>query len=463
MKKILSKNIKSKLALLLALLFVFSTSTVFANPMAAVTTTSTTSSEGEITFIGFSSLGMGGSAQGTELKLIIEPNNKFRLETTKPRGDGSYTITEENGTFKIVFVYSELVDDKTIEMIGTINTNDLSSDDVIIKIEDVMYNIVGMGLMKMGEVEFKKAPVVKEITTNITYKGKAAFGMQAGSFTAISLTIMPNNRFMVETTKPRGEGTYEIKASASGKHTITFVYDDKTSEDKILSMTGTVSDLDLSKENVAIEITNATYPLVGMSPLNLGYVKMMVPIDNPSAMLKPSIDTAIEQKLIPEALQNSYNISLTREEAAELIINLIEKIEGKTIDEYLAAKNLNIKEGKFEDCNNKAVYALEAMGIIKGMSDTSYAPHKLLTREQFAVILANTLKYYFNYSADDVEPVAMDAGSISTWAKQSVSTVLNLKINDIALMSLERGLFNPLNNISREQAYLIILNLSSYK
>jgi hypothetical protein len=464
MKKLLSikKNLKSKLALILVLVLVLSSTTVFANPMSTVTT-STKPSEDEITFIGHSSIGMGGSAQGTELKLVIEPDNKFRLETNKPRGNGSYTITEENGVNKIVFVYTDLVEDKAVEMNGTISTKDISSDDVIIKIENVIYNIVGMGLMKMGEVEFKKEPAIVEVTTNIMYKGKAAFGMQAGSFTAMNLTIMPNNRFMVETTKPRGEGSYEIKVNASGLNAIIFTYDDKTSDGNILTMTGTVSDVDLTKQNVAIEISNATYPLNGMKPLNLGYLKMMVPNDTPSAMLKPSIDKAIEKGIISETMQNSYNISLTREEAAELIINMIEKIEGKTIDEFLSAKSLVINEEKFEDCKNKAVHALEAMGVINGVSDTLFAPHKLVTKEQLAVIIAKTLKNYFNYTTDVNELAAMDAAKISTWAKQSVSTVLNLKIEDNALMSVERGLFNPLNHISREQAYLIILNLSNYK
>ena len=463
MKKFLF--IKSKLALMIVLILVLSTATVFANPMAA-TTTSTTPSEGEIVFTGHSALGMGGSTQGTDLKLVIEPNNKFRLETTKPRGAGSYTITNENGVNKIVLTYTDLVDGKALEMNGTINTTDLSKDDVIINIENVVYNITGMGVMKMGEVEFKKAtpaPVIPKVDTDITYKGKAAFGMQPGTYTAMTLTIMPNNRFKVETTKPRGEGSYEIITSANGLNTITFTYDDKTSEGTVLTMTGTISDADITKQNVAIEITNATYPLNGMKPLNLGYLKLMVPNETPSEMLKSSVEKAIEKGLVPEAMQNSYNLSLTRQEACELIVNIIEKREGKTIDEFLTIKGLTIKDKKFEDCTSKAVYALEAMGIINGVSETSFAPHKLVNKEQLAVIIANTLINYFGYTSNTNELNAMDAAKISGWAKQAISTVLNIKIENNALMSLEKGLFNPSGHVSREQAYILILNLSNFK
>lgn len=467
MKKLLSTNniIKSRIAVIIVLVLILSTATVFANPMSIVTK-STATSEGEITFIGHSALGMGGSTQGTELKLIIEANNMFRLETNKPRGNGSYTIVEENGVNKIVFTYTDLVEDKALEMSGTVNTNDLSKDDAIIKIENVVYNIVGMGIMKMGEVEFKKAPaapVIPEVNTNIAYKGKAAFGMQAGTYTAMTLTIMPNNRFMVETTKPRGEGSYEIISDTNGINTINFKYDDKTSDGDVLTMTGTITDVDITRQNVAIEIINATYPLNGMKPLNLGYLKLMVPNDNPSEMLKSSIENAIEKELIPQTMQNSYNISLTREEACELIVNMIEKIEAKTIDEFLSAKGLTINDEKFEDCTNKAVYALEAMNVINGVSETSFAPHKLINKEQLAVIIANTLKNYFNYTSDISELNVMDLSKISSWAKQSVSTVLNLKIENNALMSIEKGLFNPSSHISREQAFLIILDLSNYK
>lgn len=456
---------KSKLALITVMLLLLCSVTVYANPMdTAVGTTS--SSEGEILFTGKSAIGMGGNTAGTELKLILEADSRFRLETTKPRGSGNYTITEENGLNKIVFVYDDAVDNKPLEMAGTISTSELTDAEIVIKIENVLYNITGMGVMKMGEVEFNKAPeapTIPAIVNNIVYKGKAAFGMQPGTFTAMTVTIMPDKRFMVETTKPRGEGSYEITANADGINTIIFTYDDKDSEGNILTMNGTVSDADLSKSNVAIEIKNATYPLKGMKPLKLGYLKLMVPNDSPSAMYVASVEEAIKAGLVPESMQNSYNLSLTRQEACELIVSMMEAKEGKSIDEILAAKKLAVSDKKFEDCTSKAVYVLEAMKIINGVSSTKFEPHKLVTKEALAVILSNTLKNYFGYSSETGELKAMDAAKISNWAKQAVATVLDLKINDNTLMSTEKGLFSPTSHISREQSYLIILHLASFK
>lgn len=115
-------------------------------------------------------------------------------------------------------------------------------------------------------------------------------------------------------------------------------------------------------------------------------------------------------------------------------------------------------ESKFDDIDKNAYYKnaviwAENNGIVKGISESVFAPDSLVTREQTAAIL-NRYADYKNYDADLKGDLSVynDSSEVSPWAEDNMRWAVGSGI----FSGDENNVLNPLGFITRaETAYVI--------
>jgi hypothetical protein len=112
--------------------------------------------------------------------------------------------------------------------------------------------------------------------------------------------------------------------------------------------------------------------------------------DVPTPWAAGQVDAAIAAGLVPENLQKNYTSPVTRGDAAQMFINLIEQSSGMTIDAFLEEKDVTYDAGAFTDTIEKSVFAANALGIINGVGGGKFNPAGTLTRAQAAAIINRT-------------------------------------------------------------------------
>lgn len=161
----------------------------------------------------------------------------------------------------------------------------------------------------------------------------------------------------------------------------------------------------------------------------------------PSEWAKTEINKAMEINLIPEGLQGEYRKSITREEFAELAVELYEAIGGKGAT--LQGEN------PFVDTQNPSTILANNLGIIQGLGDGTFAPYRNITREEVSVILYRTLrqaKPRFDYV--DFDYIFRDYNLISSWAKNAVGYLYGIEV----ISGVGDDQFNPKGYTTREEA-----------
>jgi len=101
------------------------------------------------------------------------------------------------------------------------------------------------------------------------------------------------------------------------------------------------------------------------------------------------------------------------------------------------------------------IIVLYSMGIIKGVSETSFAPHSYVTREQLAVIAKRT--YSLDAADADAYEAYEDHEAVSEWARDAISSCINAQILD-GLYDGEN--FQPGKPVTRGEICKLIYNIS---
>lgn len=136
-----------------------------------------------------------------------------------------------------------------------------------------------------------------------------------------------------------------------------------------------------------------------------------------------------------------YVSCIMREDFCEMIYNYLTLIPNGLSAVY--AKN------PFIDTDSECIAALNSLGIIKGKSETEFAPHDLLTREEAATIIFRLVKNVkTDFSQNDSYCVFDDSSEISDWADESIQAVVNSEI----MNGVGDNKFAPKENYSVEQA-----------
>ena len=158
------------------------------------------------------------------------------------------------------------------------------------------------------------------------------------------------------------------------------------------------------------------------------------------------VSDAINTGLVPESLlsKDYYMGSITRIEAAQVIILLIERTANKSIDDFLKSVGVSIDNNAFTDTADKAVLAANALKIINGVGNNKFDPGGILTRAQFAAIINRVARVMgvntagFTHSFTD--------------AKQHwVSPELGWPVHEGIIKGESDSIFNPEGKLTIEQ------------
>lgn len=118
-----------------------------------------------------------------------------------------------------------------------------------------------------------------------------------------------------------------------------------------------------------------------------GLKELLSNIENaPSFWAEKEVTAAKEAGLVPALVDDpAYQDSATREQFAQLIVQLITVATGKEMEAAPA--------DTFQDTDSEAVRKAYQAGIINGMGDGTFAPKQTMTREQMATMIHRAISY----------------------------------------------------------------------
>ena len=162
--------------------------------------------------------------------------------------------------------------------------------------------------------------------------------------------------------------------------------------------------------------------------------------DGASKWAKNEIMSAYENNLIPECVMEDYKAVITREAFCEMVVRMFDAGE-------------KAPKAPFTDVDNESVDKAYALGIVNGVSETSFNPKANITREEMAAMLTRAFKKIAG--TEDIaveEKIFPDNDKISSWAISDV-----IVMNGFGIMKGdENGNIRPLDNTTNEEAILLV-------
>jgi len=175
------------------------------------------------------------------------------------------------------------------------------------------------------------------------------------------------------------------------------------------------------------------------------------PADVPSDWAADYVTRAIEEGIVPEALQGQYRAAATRAEFCALATALYEAQKGEILLE-----DMGEVEG-FTDTEDVNVLKMAALDVVNGMGDGTFAPDQSLTREQAATMLsrlANAMEKPMGLA----EPTFADNDTISHWAFGEVGQLQETGIME----GVGENKFDPKGSYTREQSIITMVRMLDY-
>ena len=174
---------------------------------------------------------------------------------------------------------------------------------------------------------------------------------------------------------------------------------------------------------------------------------------NCAAWAEEYLTAAVEKGIYPDILlQADMTQAVTREEFAAVAVKYYEALTGK---ETKLDKN---KENPFTDVSaaQEDILIAYQLGVVNGMTATTFVPNGILTREQAVTMLGRVAELVAtgaigngsNLQKGQKQVTFADAGSIGGWAKNYVDYFVSHGVID----GMGNGTFAPANNMTREQA-----------
>ena len=160
------------------------------------------------------------------------------------------------------------------------------------------------------------------------------------------------------------------------------------------------------------------------------------------------VNQAIADGLMPGHLQGQdLREPITRLQFAALAVKLYEAASGET----LTAPS----QSPFSDTSDREVLKAYSMGFAAGLSDTSFGPEQLLTREQAAVMLTAVCRA-LGMNVTAAGPLAFsDSGQVSPWAQASAAFLTEAGI----LSGYTDGRFGPQDSAQRQACLIMALRI----
>jgi hypothetical protein len=169
---------------------------------------------------------------------------------------------------------------------------------------------------------------------------------------------------------------------------------------------------------------------------------------------------AIEEDLVPNYLQNLYLNNITRNEFCDLVVQAIEEVTDKSIEETVlsqSGKSLSDwkKEYPFKDTTNSNVIAAYALGIVQGRGSGVFDPYATITRQEAAAFLMRSAKVLGMDTSNVTNAGFKDSDSVGVWFTDAVNFVYQINV----MTGTGNNSFTPLGTYTREQSYITIYRL----
>ena len=170
--------------------------------------------------------------------------------------------------------------------------------------------------------------------------------------------------------------------------------------------------------------------------------------DAPDAWALDTVLSAIRTGLVNRELRHNYTGQITRGEAAQMFIQLIELVSGENIDSFLAEKGLTVSGNAFPDTDDRYVLAANALGLIQGRDDGSFDPGAALKRAEITAILNRAARVLgvdtsgYSHSFSDVQ---------GHW----VSGELGWAAANGVIQGRDGGVFDPDASVTTQEAIAI--------
>ena len=168
-----------------------------------------------------------------------------------------------------------------------------------------------------------------------------------------------------------------------------------------------------------------------------------------SPWAKETVSEAKRLNIIKTDVNYNYTAFISREEFCELVFNYIKNFPG-------SAFSVGIIKPPFTDTDNEHIEVLNALGIVKGKSETEFAPNDSLTREEAAAILYRLIsKIYPGWDATAQYFDFADSGQISDWAMNDIQVICNMGI----MQGVGDNRFAPKELYTTEQAVATLVRV----
>ncbi|MCH5210488.1 MAG: S-layer homology domain-containing protein [Oscillospiraceae bacterium] len=173
------------------------------------------------------------------------------------------------------------------------------------------------------------------------------------------------------------------------------------------------------------------------------------------------LEKAVEANLVPaEMLSDDMTAEITRAEFAAVAVKLYEKLSGTIVPDAKLVAFGDITDSEYMTYIN-AAYVLD---IVRGVSETDFAPDASLTREQLATMLTRVIKKVSleGWTIDDDANFQYDVKDVAKFADDAeISAYANNSVYYMAQQGFVKGMddthFAPLSTATREQAVAIAL------
>jgi transglutaminase-like putative cysteine protease len=171
--------------------------------------------------------------------------------------------------------------------------------------------------------------------------------------------------------------------------------------------------------------------------------------NTPSDWAQEDVLGAIVKGLVPYAQQRKYKEAISRENIVDMIVVMLEKVKGKSIDEIAAENGVSVEENRFSDTNSRNVDACFSLGVVNGVGEGLFNPDGNLTRAEMIAMINRTANL-FGIETNGCEYTFDDTAD--HWVNGEIGWSVHAEI----INGVGDNKFAPDIQLTKEQAILIL-------
>ena len=169
---------------------------------------------------------------------------------------------------------------------------------------------------------------------------------------------------------------------------------------------------------------------------------------------------AVEADLVPVELQCLYRQNITRAQFCTLIVQVVQRSEGKDIRTVVREETGRslydwVGDYPFADTAGADVMAAYALGIVSGRGEGTFDPYAPITRQEAAAFLYRTAKVLGMETAGAAESAFADHDQVGVWFRDAVAFAADRGV----MGSTGANRFSPLAGYTREQSFVTVHRL----